>query len=96
MDTESREFWDFSFDESARLDYPAVVDYILEKTGFGKLNFVGYSMGTTQYLIFLSERPEYNDKIQVGYLLGPTAFFENTGTSVLLSGYLGKLSRTPV
>ena len=82
MDTESPEFWEFSFDESDRLDYPATVDYILEKTGFAKVTFVGYSMGTTQYLIFLSERPEYNDKIQVGYLLGPTAFFENTGRHV--------------
>ena len=31
-------------------------------------------MGTTQYLILLSEKPEYNEKIRAGILLGPTAF----------------------
>ncbi len=66
-----------SFDESARYDYPSTIDYILKKTGHEQLFFVGYSMATTQYLILLSELPEYNSKIRAGFLLGPTAFGGN-------------------
>lgn len=68
------EFWDFTHHDSALKDYPVTIDYILETTGFDDLFFVGYSMGTTQYLILLSEKPEYNDKIKAGILLGPTAY----------------------
>ena len=78
LNPESPEFWRFSFDESARFDFPATIDYILNTTGYNQIQFIGYSMGTTQYLIFLSEVPEYNHKIKAGYLLGPTASFENT------------------
>ena len=59
------EFWDFGWDKSGLYDYPAEIDYILDKTGFDDLFVVGYSMGTTQYFALLSERPEYNDKIKV-------------------------------
>jgi predicted alpha/beta hydrolase len=59
-------FFLFSFDESARFDYPAAVDLILKETGQEELYFVGYSMATTQYLVMLSEVPEYNSKIRAG------------------------------
>ena len=71
------QFWNFGFEESARFDYPATIDYILEKTGQSQVYFVGYSMGTTQYLVLLSELPHYNEKIKAGFLLGPTAFVGN-------------------
>lgn len=67
------EFWNFSHHESALEDYPAAIDYVLNVTRQEELFFVGYSMGTTQYLVLLSEKPEYNDKIAAGFLLGPTA-----------------------
>lgn len=71
------DFWSFGFDESARYDYSASIDYILEKTNVLQMYFVGYSMGTTQYLVLLSELPEYNKKIKAGFLLGPTALVGN-------------------
>ncbi len=70
-------FWSFGFDESARQDYSATIDFILSKVAQSSLYFVGYSMGTTQYLILLSELPEYNRKVKAGFLLGPTAFGGN-------------------
>lgn len=72
--TSCADFWRFGFEESALNDYPVFVDFILEATGSEDLFFVGYSMGTTQYLIMLAELPEYNDKFRAGFLLGPTAF----------------------
>ncbi|XP_013920452.1 PREDICTED: lysosomal acid lipase/cholesteryl ester hydrolase-like, partial [Thamnophis sirtalis] len=39
------EFWAFSFDEMAKYDLPAVVNFILKKTGQQQLYYVGYSQG---------------------------------------------------
>ena len=72
-----QDFWSFTFDESARMDYPAAIDYILNITSHSKLQYVGYSMGSTQYPILLSEVPEYNDKISAGHLLGPPIFWQD-------------------
>ena len=52
-----KEFWSFGLEEGALLDYPAVIDYIAAATGYEDMHFVGYSMGTTQYLMLLSEMP---------------------------------------
>ena len=76
----SEDFWSFTFDESARLDYPTAIDYILELTQQEDLSFVGYSMGATQYLILLSELPQYNKKLKMGYLLGTPAITEQCNT----------------
>ena len=43
--------------QGALLDYPAAIDYIVATTGYDDMHFVGYSMGTTQYLMLLSEMP---------------------------------------
>ena len=45
--------------------------------GAADLFFAGYSMGTTQYLLLLSEMPAYNAKVRAGFLMGPTAFAGN-------------------
>ncbi len=78
-----QDFWSFSFEESAIYDYPAVIDYVLEYISQPSLSFVGYSLGTTQYLILLSELPEYNDRIKVGYLMGPAAYMGNASNPVI-------------
>ena len=41
-------------------------------------------MGTTQYLVLLSEHPEYNSKIRGGFLLGPTAFGGNASNPMVV------------
>lgn len=67
------DFWSFDFHDSTLDDYTSTIDYILAETGHSGLHFVGYSMGTTQYLVLLSERPEYNRKVLSGHLLGAVA-----------------------
>ena len=66
LSPDDSEFWNFSHHESALLDYPATIDYIRQTTGQPSMFFVGYSMGTTQYLILLAEKPEYNQAIRAG------------------------------
>ena len=34
-------FWQFGFEESAVIDYPEAIDFILEKTGHEDLFFIG-------------------------------------------------------
>ena len=72
----SQKFWSYSFEENGTKDLPASIDYILNKTHFPSLHYIGYSMGTTQYFVFLSELPEYNEKILSAHLMAPVAFLE--------------------
>jgi len=78
-------FWDFSFHEMGVRDVPAVIDRILLETQQTQTYYVGYSMGTTQYMILLSERPDYNAKIKAGFLIAPAGVV-NDSTTILKTG----------
>lgn len=43
-------------------------------TGQEKLQYIGHSQGTTAFFVMLSEKPEYNDKIEVMHALAPIAY----------------------
>ncbi|KAF6216989.1 hypothetical protein GE061_001340 [Apolygus lucorum] len=66
-----KDFWNFSFVEMGELDFPAVIDFVLEKTKQPNLYYIGYSLGTTVALIGLSQKPEYNAKIKEAILVAP-------------------------
>lgn len=69
-----RQYWDFSFEEMGSRDLPAAIDYILSLTDKQKLYYIGFSQGTTVFLVMGSLRPEYNAKIQHAVLLAPVAW----------------------
>ncbi|XP_059055759.1 lipase 3-like [Achroia grisella] len=69
-----KEFWAFSWDEIGRYDLPAMIDYILDKTGEEQLTYIGYSQGSTTFFVLCSELPEYNKKINVMIALSAVAF----------------------
>lgn len=75
-------YWDFSFHELGIYDVPAITNFVIEKTGFKKILFIGYSMGTTSFFVTLSEIPEMNKKFAGAFLMTPTAFLGH-GTSAL-------------
>lgn len=93
MSTNSREFWKFSIHEIGKYDLPAAFDFILKTTNRTTLHYVGHSQGTAVFLIFLSERPEYNQFILTAHLLAPVAFMAH-GTSVIML-FLFSLARYP-
>ncbi|VVD01299.1 unnamed protein product [Leptidea sinapis] len=66
-------FWDFSIDEIGFYDIPATIDYVLRNTGFGKLNYIGYSQGAGTFFVMCSERPGYCNKVNVVIGLAPAA-----------------------
>ncbi|XP_054716028.1 gastric triacylglycerol lipase-like [Uloborus diversus] len=66
-----KEFWEFSFDQMAQYDLPAMIDYVLKTSGQAKLNYVGHSQGTSAAFALLSENPEYNKKVKLFIALAP-------------------------
>lgn len=94
----TREFWKFSWHEIGAIDVAATIDYILQFTGEKKLHFVGHSQGGTVYLVLMSIRPEYNEKIKTSHLLAPVAFQGYSRFSLFkkiapIVGYPNKWSR---
>jgi lysosomal acid lipase/cholesteryl ester hydrolase len=68
---DSEEFWNFSIDEFARYDLPAMVDYIREYTGFPQVAYIGFSQGSAQGFAALSLSAELNEKIAVFVAMSP-------------------------
>ena len=71
LDTASPEFWDFSAQDLAEKDLPALIDFVLSANGSPSLKYVGHSQGTYLLMHLLSFLPEYNRKIDIGVLLTP-------------------------
>lgn len=51
----NKEFWNFTFDEMGRFDVPANIGYILKHTGKPTLTFVGWSQGTSQFFVSMTD-----------------------------------------
>lgn len=66
-------FWRFSFDEMARFDLPAMLDYVKNQTEVKKLHYLGHSMGTTVFFALMSSKPEYQQRIASMVALAPVA-----------------------
>jgi lysosomal acid lipase/cholesteryl ester hydrolase len=77
LNNETQAYWDFSWHEIAVQDLPSMIDYTLTYTGQSKLHYVGHSMGTTVYIVLISELPNYGDKIISSQLLAPAAYMHN-------------------
>ncbi|XP_011359914.1 lipase member M [Pteropus vampyrus] len=73
LSVDQDEFWAFSFDEMARFDLPAVINFILQKTGQEKIYYIGYSQGTTMGFVAFSTMPELAQKIKLYFALAPIA-----------------------
>lgn len=76
LDPNQLEFWSFSWHEIGVYDLPASIDYVLHLTKSKKLNYVGYSQGTTSFFVMASMRPDYNNKIIEANLMAPVAFLK--------------------
>lgn len=79
------DFWKFSYTELGRYDIPAMIDYILEKTGSDKLNSIGFSQGASSFYVMCSERSFYCDKVNVTISLAPANRNINTASVIFRS-----------
>jgi len=75
---ESFERWDFSWGELGRYDIPAFMDKIIEVSGKPKINYIGYSMGTTQMFYGLTQIEDtyYAQHMNKFVALAPCIYFE--------------------
>ena len=72
---DQEEFWNFSFDEMATYDIPAMVNYVLNQTSQPQLFYIGHSQGTMIPFAKLSTDPEFNSKIKLFLALGIRYFW---------------------
>jgi pimeloyl-ACP methyl ester carboxylesterase len=86
LDPDEREYWQFSYDEQGNYDLPAAIDYIIKETGVQKIHLMTYYMGAPPVNIFLSTRPEYNDKVRL--VTGFTPAMSMNQTRVLMHTYI--------
>ncbi|XP_033005110.1 putative lysosomal acid lipase/cholesteryl ester hydrolase isoform X1 [Lacerta agilis] len=81
-----QEFWLFSFDEMAKYDLPASINFVLNKTGQEKIFYVGHSQGTTMAFVAFSTMPHLAKKIKMFFALAPVAtvkYLTNTALTKL-------------
>lgn len=76
-DTESVDYWRFSYHEIGLYDLPALIDYSLQLSGSDKIFYIGHSQATTEVLTMLALRPEYNKKVIQSHLLGTIGAYTN-------------------
>ncbi|XP_045771400.1 lipase 3-like [Maniola jurtina] len=80
-----REFFDYTFEDIALKDLPAMLSYVLEYTENEQLNYIGHSQGGTAFLVLNSVKPEYNKIFKSVNLLaavGYQTYFPNKALSI--------------
>ena len=70
------------FDEIGNYDIPAVISYVLAKTGRSTMSWIGHSMGSGTFFICMSLHPELNSKIDVMIALAPASSLAKSKTSI--------------
>jgi len=84
---DSKEFWDFSFDEISKFDLPAMIEYALGKSGQDQLYYVGHSQGTMMIWAGVSENQFLKDKIKLVFALAPVARLKNIYSPIKYLSY---------
>lgn len=71
IDPASRAFWDFSWEDMADHDVPAIVDYVLNATGQPSLHYVGHSQGFAIVSAHLATDERFAGKISEVFGVAP-------------------------
>ncbi|XP_049710925.1 lipase member J isoform X1 [Elephas maximus indicus] len=87
LKTNSKEFWAFSFDEMAKYDLPASIDFIVKQTGQDEIFYVGHSQGTTIGLITFSTIPKVAERIKVFFALAPVFSIKHSKSPLIKMAY---------
>jgi lysosomal acid lipase/cholesteryl ester hydrolase len=94
LDPKSHVFWEFSWDEMAMQDLPAMLGYVLNHTGVPKIQYMGHSMGTMTAFALFSLNTPLASKIDNLFALGPVATVASIKQSLLkgLAPYVSEIS----
>lgn len=66
-------FWDFTFDEYALIDLPAMLEYVIAQTGVHQVSYFGHSQGTLIGFIGFSQNETLASKVNIFGALAPVA-----------------------
>ena len=55
-------YWDFSFEQMAEYDLPAIINLVKKRDNVEKVNYIGHSQGTLIYFLAYMNNPEYIEK----------------------------------
>lgn len=84
LDPQSKEFWNFSFDEFIQYDLPSVINYVQQVTQRKTIGYIAHSQGTLIMFGLLSTQPQYADIIQPFIALAPVAYVNSIKGSLLM------------
>ena len=89
VNDDSFDRWDFSWAELGLYDDPAFMDLIMQETGQEKVNYIGYSMGTSQMFYGLTQIEEefYADNMNKFVAIAPCIYMEHTEYEHYVTGY---------
>jgi len=76
-------YWDFSIDEMAATDLPALIYYILNVTNQQQLIYIGLSQGTIQAFAGFSSMPSLASRVKLFIALAPIAYMAHVNNSLL-------------
>ena len=92
LSPDSDAFWDFSWDDFAKFDIPATLNYILNYTQSSSLSYVGHSQGTTIAFAEFSRNQTLASKVDLFIALAPVAYVGNMISPLrYLSYFTGEL-----
>nr|XP_025706741.1 lipase member J-like isoform X1 [Callorhinus ursinus] len=90
LKTNSKEFWAFSFDEMAKYDLPASIDFIVKHTGQEEIFYIGHSQGTTIAFITFSTIPKIAKRIKIFFALAPVFSIKYSKSPLIKRAYKWK------
>ncbi|KAH8873257.1 Lipase member K [Schistosoma japonicum] len=71
---DSKEYWEFSWDEMGKYDLPSTMLYILNHTNANSLSYIGHSQGCQVALACFHEHPLLQSYVNVFIALAPAVF----------------------
>ncbi|XP_047536169.1 lipase 3-like [Vanessa atalanta] len=77
------DFWQFSMDEIALHDLPAMIDFALQTSEQEKLYYVGHSQGNTIFFALAATLPEYREKVAMMYALSPMVYMTHVRSPLI-------------
>lgn len=76
-------FWDWTWDQLADYDLPAVLQFVYNQTGGQKVHYIGHSLGTLIMLAALSDN-KLTDVVRSAALLCPIAYLNRMKSKLVL------------
>lgn len=86
-----KQFWNFTFDQMARYDSPAVIQFIQKTTKHKKIGYIGHSQGATQIFALLALKPKYSSILRPFISWAPAVYIGHMSSIVKWATYLSPL-----